>query len=835
MMKIKLTIALIYFFIMLFISCGEDEAVKEDPAPLKTRALELLSQMTLEQKVNQMSGGPKQESVISMMTQIYDAELNIPSMIFTDGTRGTKSMTNNMDYAYTTVFPVASLRAASFDRDSESIVGEISALETRSLGNYVLCAPNLNQTVNPRYGRSQESYGEDSYLIGEMGSSHINGTKYSGAADEDNDGKPDVDENGTVIYYDAEGRRSYAVQSVISEFALSGNESARYQLNALADERTLREVFLAQFKKAIDRADPAGVMSAYNMVNGSWSSSNKELMSDILYGEWGFEGYTVTQWYGIAESTEKAVEAQLGIEMPFSKGVHDFEPAYGGLLVSAVKYGKIPEENIDKIVLRILERKIAYGMLDHGRDFSKTYTIGEEDKYHAYQSAEGLQRPESIQASLEIARRGIVLLKDGGRSTESSDGALLPINSSSEIITAEHPAVMLGQYSNVARTGDIGSSYATSSPPGCSLDITPYQGFSELLGQERVKYFTGNTDPDYYDYYQSVNHEGYGDAEALNALKTASWAIIVSSYVPAIISAVECGIGSCNWERGEEGEQMDRSSLSLPTRDLGNIQAAVQAKTANPDLKIMVIIESGSAVLVEGFVDEVDVIVQAWYPGMCGGQAIAELVFGRTLDQNIWTGEPQEVRAVSFSGKSPVTWPRSDAQLPLYPSSRQTTEYNYSYYHGYRLFEQGLAETEEKSPRYWFGYGLSYNTYSYSNLEVDPNFVNDEGTRLVKVSVDVTNNGEYDSSEIVQAYVGFSHSQLDDAWGRPVKQLFGFERVDIAAGETEKAVMYIEPSDLAYWDEASQSMVIEDIQYELIVAESSDPNAQKLTLAFRLY
>ncbi len=833
-MKTKMTTAVIYSFLMLFISCGEDKAAKEDPS--KTRALELLSQMTLDEKVNQMSGGPHQVTTISMMTQIYNDRLNIPSMVFSDGTRGAKSMTTDMNYAYTTVFPVASLRAASFDRNSERLVGEISALETSSLGNYVLCAPNLNQTVNPRYGRSQESYGEDSYLIGEMASSHINGTKYSGAADEDNNGEPDVDENGKIIYYDAEGRRSYAVQSVISEFTLSGNENARYQLNALADERTLREVFLPQFKKAIDKADPAGVMSAYNMVNGDYCASNKELMSDILYGEWGFEGYTVTQWYGKAESTEKAVEAQLSIEMPYSKGVSDFEPAYGGMLVSAVKYGKIPEESIDKIVLRILERKIAYGMLDHGRDFSKTYTIGEEDEYHAYQSAYGLQRDESVRASLEIARRGIVLLKDGSRSTESSVGGFLPLDSSSGGITAERPAVMLGQYSNIARTGDMCTSNAFSSPMGASLDITPYQGFSEFLGEERVKYFTGNRCPDYYDYFCAVNHEEYGDEEALNALKTASWAIVVCSYIPPNLAKIESEFDNIYLgETREEGETADRSSLSLHFSDLSNIQAAVEARTGNPDLKIMVIIESGSAVLVEGFVDEVDVIVQAWYPGMCGGQAIAELVFGQTLELNMWTDEPQEVRAVSFSGKSPVTWPRSDEQLPFYPSSRQTTEYNYGYYHGYRLFEQGLAGTEEKSPRYWFGYGLSYNTYSYSNLEVDSDYVNDEGTRLIRVSVDVTNNGEFDSSEIVQAYVGFKHSQLNDSWGRPVKQLFGFDRVDIAAGETEKAVMYIEPSDLAYWNEASQSMVIEDIQYELIVSESSDPDARKLTSVFRLY
>ncbi len=826
-----------------FVACLDNKYVLEEYSELEqyhlARAAELLGKMSVEQKVNQMSGGPKQQAVVSMMTQIYDAELNIPSMVYCDGPRGAKAMTDDENFSYTTVFPVSINRASSFDVELERKIGEVSGDETRGLGNYVLLAPCINQVVDPRWGRCQETYGEDTYLLGEMGAAFVLGVQESGKSDA-------VDSAGETIYYDEKGNRSFRVQALIKHYAVNSIENTRRQINAVIDQRTMREVYLPHFKKSIDKADVSAFMTAYNLVNGKYCSQNYDLLKGILYDEWGFKGYTITDWYAKSLNTVESVEAHMGVEMPYSSGIEDGEPFYGPQLLNAITSGAVAEEDINPIVLRILFRKSQYGMLDYGRDFSITYTTGQEDSYHAYQVKSALQKEESIQLALDAAREGMVLIKDGDRTVNSTGTAtFLPLDKDDVTITSANPVVMLGQYANIARQGDIGSSNAISSPMGDSLDTTPYQGFEAFLGNERVEYYTGNKDSS--GVYYAITDSSHGQPEAVTALNTASWAVVVCSYIPANLSSIEMGIDPLTGEMGaplpgsgEEGEAMDRDSMALMSRDLGNIQAAIAAKEgSNPNLKIMVLIESGAPVLVESYLDKVDVIVQAWYGGMCGGQAMAELIFGETYAINLWSEVPQDVKAVSFAGKTPITWPKSEAQLPSYPTGRTTKEYTYDYYHGYRWFDKGMSSTTDKTPRYWFGYGLSYNTYSYDNLNVSMVYAKYEDGRIVevesadedavqmaRVTVDVTNNGSYDSSESVMAFIGFEGTQVDDTYKRPVKQLFAFDRVTLAAGSTETATMYINPDDMKYYDEATGEMVFEDIEYSLIVADSADPDTQ---------
>ncbi len=820
-----------------FVACMDSKYVPNEDDYHWDRAERLYSEMTLEEKVNQMSGGPMQATVISMMTQIYNDRLNIPSMVYCDGPRGAKAMTNEEKFKYTTVFPVSINRASTFDVELERKIGEIAGDETRGLGNYVLLAPCINQVVDPRWGRCQETYGEDTHLLGEMGAAFVAGVQESGKTEE-------VDTKGDNKYYDIDGNRSYQVQALIKHYAVNSIENSRRQINAVIDQRTMREVYLPHFKKSIDKADVSAFMTAYNLVNGKYCSQNYNLLREILFEEWAFKGYTITDWYAISRNTAESVEAWMGVEMPFSSGVANAEPFYGPQLLSAVQAGDVAEDDLKPIVVRILYRKSQYGMLDYGRDFSITYTIGQEDSYHAYQSSKALQTEEAIQLALEAAREGMVLLKDGDRTVNSlgtAEGTYLPLDKEDNTISTTNKVVLLGQYANVARQGDIGSSNCISSAPGASLDITPYQGFRAFLGDQKVSYFTGEIDPDHYNAYVAVNDPSLPDNLALTALQTASWAVVVCSYIPANLSAIETGGGVPLPNSGEEGEAMDRSSLALKDRDLGNIQAAIDAKETNTDLKIMVVIESGSPVLVDDFMEDVDVIIQAWYGGMCGGQAIAELVFGEILELNLWSEVPQDdyPKAVSFSGKTPITWPKTQEQLPNYPTSRDTTEYEYGYYHGYRWFDKDLPTTTDKEPRYWFGYGLSYNTYTYSGLNVEmvnARYVDGRvveldatetgGSQMAKVTVQVTNNGSYDAAESVMAFIGFEQTQVDDTYGRPEKQLFGFDRVQIAAGATETATIYINPDELKYYDEASEKMVFEDIDYSLIVADSADPSAQ---------
>jgi hypothetical protein len=401
----------------------------------------------------------------------------------------------------------------------------------------------------------------------------------------------------------------------------------------------------------------------------------------------------------------------------------------------------------------------------------------------------------------------------------------------------------------------------------------------------RVKAYTGyyrlavdDNPPVFYP----INDPDHPQPAALAALKTASYGIVVCAYIPANLSEIEAGTDPVDGY-GEAGEAQDKPNLHLKDRDLGNIRALIDIRDnpANPnhneDLKIIILLKTGSAVMVEEFLNA-DVIIQAWYPGMVGGQAIAELLFGRTMNRNLLGEEindpgefadrfPDQVNTpISFTGKVPMTWPRYESttrratgnvdvedvigQLPFINTGaggRGITNYDYHYYHGYRWFHRGaaliptlgtvpsdrIARGDAFLPRYWFGYGLSYNTYTYSNVVVN-NDVEHEGKNKIRVTVDVTNHGDIDAHEVVQAYISFENTRLqfdpnarwnqpNPQWGRPLKQLVAFNRVLVPAGETvEQVEMFIDPEDLAYWQVSRNRMRLENIDYTVIVASNAD-------------
>ena len=913
------------------------------------RALLILESMTLEEKVEQMSGGTFEDGNPASMSQRYriHEDFPVPAMVFTDGPRGTKSMTPFRNT--TTVFPVPVLRASAWDVADERRVGNTAAMEVRSLGSYVMLAPCINQTVHPKWGRTQEAFGEDPYLLGVMGQAFVEGIQSQGYAGNDSSGRP-IYANAQYFHerrYSQEtpnplDYRSYRVQAVPKHFAVNNWENSRRLMSANIDNRTLREIFLPHFKKAMIDGDSAGVMAAYNQVNSLWASSNPNLLRDIIYDDWGFDGFIMTDWYVQLNSTLMALQAGLCIEMPFSDvvGPNDIY-VYGNKLYDYVQANPLAElEFLDPLVTRILYTKVKFGMLDFGRDF-----LSQSREYidaSAYQTNIGIELDDGRQIALEIARKGMVLLKDGDRSlTGTGTTSILPLDAGA--ISTNNRIVLIGRYADgditdtmspnwgcMPRMGDIGSSNARS-----SRWVSPTRGIAKYLGDttlasnsqypngrpplgsnagvtasntvyagRKVQAYTGMNTPlnsppvIYYSIdgkdQDNVTHNQWVDTQAMTALADDStgYAIIVCAYVPANLSEIEGGIKARDGT-GEQGEAQDKRTSSLRPRDLNNIEAVREIKrTSNPNLKIIVLLNTGSPVPVEDFLaDDVDVIIQAWYPGICGGQAIAELLFGKTLNYNMITslyfteegyGESDNIprdwegdiasRPISFTGKTPITWPMYDGGLQrLYPGtdeeidiedpndrgqlpyvltatgSRSITNVNYGYYHGYKFFEKGLSRrVGSPDPRYWFGHGLSYNTYTYSNIQVNPNY---DGGRMIRVTVNVTNNGEFEADEVVQAYISFANTQLTTAsnltgdtvfipgqpapqWGRPVKQLVAFDRVTVPAGQTRTAEMFINPEDLAYWNDTAVRpdsnrtgrMMLEDINYTVIAASSADPN-----------
>jgi len=380
----------------------------------------------------------------------------------------------------------------------------------------------------------------------------------------------------------------------------------------------------------------------------------------------------------------------------------------------------------------------------------------------------GLTKSQENQLlALEAARQGMVLLKNGPQRALADD--VLPFDAQ----TMSKVAVV-GFFANQTNLGDKGSSDAKVQDP--ELIITPYEGVRD--------YFSGTTVT-----YQNVagNESNLQDADAI---------VVVTAYWPADLQRSPAS---------EEGEWKDRVSMALVKRDLDNVSAALALRNANPGMKVIVLVKSGGAV-VGNWIDDVDAMIMGWFGGMREGQALAEILFGD----------------VNPSAKISESFPFQESDLPPYNTSI-TGDFPYSYYHGYAWLDK-----EGITPRYPFGFGLSYTTYAYSNLQVAEPTIASNGT--LTVTVDVQNTGPVTGSEVVQLYVGYDNTSVSDEWGRPVKDLKGFTRLeDIEPGETRTATITVDAEELAYWNTSTDGWEVESMTYQLYVGPSSDtadPNMQ---------
>jgi beta-glucosidase len=715
------------------------------------RALGLLRSMSVEEKVQQMSGLTYNPN--NMFDQGDNERLGIPGFRFMDGPRGVRWY--NTDWG-TTVFPVAEARAASWNLELERRIGKAMADEMRALGRHVLLAPTINQVSHPRWGRAQESYGEDAFLLGEMGTSFIAGAQYDPTVADPLDPGQTVDPE------------AYRIQACAKHLAANNIEDTRIYVNAVLDERTLREVFLPHFKKAAD-AGVACVMASYNRVNGNYSGKSKALVRDILKTDWGYQGWVVSDWFAKGD-TQASPVAGLDIEMPFSEGacpsIFDCTYFYGNRLVQRVKDGSVDAALVDEAVLRILYKKVHFGVIDRW-DVNQDW-------------APYLTKSDAAQAlALEAAEEGIVLLKNGPTADLADDVLPLDVETTPKI-------ALVGKFAAQENMGDKGSSNAKVIDS--ELVITPYEGLAEAVGATNTSSSSCGSAT-----RCALSFETVAGNEA--AVQAADVVFVITAYYPADLARSPAG---------EEGEWKDRVSLSLPQRDLDNISAAVALKGAKPALKVVVIVKSGGAI-VTPWIGGVDAVVMAWYAGMKEGTALAEIVFG----------------TVNPSAKLVQSFPVNEGDLPAFQNTT-TGDVPYDYYHGYRWLDR-----EGTPPRFPFGFGLSYTTFAYSNLVVQTPTVSADGT--VTVTVDVTNTGPRTGTEVVQLYVGYDDTAVSDAWGRPEKELKAFARAeDLAPDETRTVTLKVHAADLAYWDGAAKRMTVEKMTYPVYVAPSSDtdgPNA----------
>jgi len=577
-------------------------------------------------------------------------------------------------------------RGASWDISLEEKLGEVIGKEVRSQGANLFGGVCINLLRHPAWGRAQETYGEDSFHIGELGAALVRGVQ------------------------------KHNVMATAKHYAANSIEYSRFKVDVQISERTLREVYLPHFKCCVEEGC-ATIMSAYNKVRGEYCGHNSYLLRDILKGEWGFEGFVHSDWMNGLRNTVKGILGGLDVEMPRAK-------YYGKKLEKAIKLGKVPLNLVDDSVRRILLTILKFTTKEDPQKYSIDL-IGCDDH---------------ILLAREVAEKSMVLLKNQNN--------ILPFNTNK----MDSLAVM-GPLADMKNTGDHGSSHVRQ-----RNIITPLQGIKNYVG----------------DKIKVIHNEGYDIHVVQQIAQSVDSVVLVVGYTfkeeGEYIPHISKGLG-------------DRTNLGLKEDDIKLINAVTKVNK-----KCVVVLVGGTAILMEEWKEKVPSILMAWYSGMEGGHALANILFGK----------------VNPSGKLPFTIPKDPAHLPYFDI--YVDEIEYGYYHGYTLMEK-----ENIEPAFPFGFGLSYTEYTYKNIRVEST------EEIIIVSVDISNIGAFAGEEIVQLYVGFENSSVD----RPLKLLRGFKRVALKPEETKTVSIDVRKKDFAWYNPDNRVWEVESIEYTIYIGSSS--------------
>jgi beta-glucosidase len=549
------------------------------------------------------------------------------------------------------------------------------------------------------------------------------------------------------------GVQGEGVIATVKHFAANNQEFERHRIDESIDERALHEIYLPAFKAAVEEAGVWSVMNAYNKVNGFYCAENTYLLHDILRKQWGFRGFVISDW-GSTYSTAGTVNAGMDLEMPGGQAMRDWlvKPSTqrdgngcGWLtpdkVLAEVKAGKISQAAIDQNAGSILRVLFASGL------FQKQHPGGGP-----------VDTPEQRAVARTAATEGIVLLKN--------QGSLLPLSAA-----RLHSIAVIGPNAAVARTGGGGSSLVRP-----KYAVKPLDGIRERAGSG-VKV----------DYALGVSMEGEDaakDAPAIREqLRKEAAALAAKADVAIVVAGNAASI---------ESEDFDRKTMNLPAGQDELIEAVVKANR-----NTVVVINAGSPVAMDRWVDRVPAILDMWYGGQEGGNAIADILFG----------------VANPSGKLPVTFPKKWENSPAYghyPGTNLHVAYAEGIYVGYRYFD-----TRNVEPLFPFGHGLSYSKFDLSDLRIAPAQV--AAGAPVDVALQVRNSGSRAGAEVVQVYVHDVKSSVD----RPVQELKGFRRVVLKPGEVQPVKFTLDRGAMSFYSPSKKEWVSEPGRFEVRVGTSS--------------
>jgi beta-glucosidase-like glycosyl hydrolase len=639
--------------------------------------------------------------------------LGLPGFAFSDGPRG-------VVIGPATCFPVSMARGATWDLDLEERIGAAIGRELRAVGATLYGGVCVNILRHPAWGRAQETYGEDPVAVGEMGAAL------------------------------ARGVQRWAM-ACVKHFACNSIEDSRFIVDVTVEDTPLHEIFLPHFRRVVDEG-VAAVMTAYNSVNGSWCGHSRQLITEVLRGEWGFEGFVISDWiFGVRDAPASLV-AGLDVEMPYRM-------VRASHLDEALERGDAWEE-VNAAVTHVVSTLLRFDdVLGRPRPDRSVLACAEHRTL-----------------AREAATKSIVLL----RNEPVGAAPLLPFDPGSLSRVA-----VIGRLAAVRNLGDGGSSDVWAPEVVTALDglraalphaevvhsdgDDPAEAAALAAGCDAAVVIVGYTRADEGEYMGLEDTAKLTDllppkddpALAMAFTESAStdpWhqTAPVSAGDPAVSGAGE----AANFTVAG-----DRASLRLHDRDEELIEAV---SGAQPSTAVSIV--AGSAVIVSPWIYKVPAVMQSWYSGMEGGHAVADVLLGRVVP----------------SGRLPFTVPTDAAHLP--PFEARTSSAFYDGWHGWWLLER-----DGNAPQFPFGFGLSYTSFELGAVSAVPSGTGEPG---LVVRGSVHNSGGRDGADVVQVYGGPSVP----APGRRPRRLLGFARLEVPAGATAEFDIRVRPETLAIRD-----------------------------------
>jgi beta-glucosidase len=646
---------------------------------------------------------------------IEETRLGIPADFTNEGLRGVAAPN-------ATSFPSESGLGHTWDTELIREVGRITGSEARAMGYTNIYAPTLDVTRDQRWGRVEDTYGEDPYLASRLGVEMVKG----------------LQENYTV----AATAKHFAVYSVGK-----GAREGQARTDPQVSSREVENILLPPFRAVIKEAGLLGVMSSYNDFDSIPITGSEYWLTDRLRKEFGFRGYVVSDSAAVEylynkhavatdmkDAVRQSILAGLNVKTNFTRPEDFILP-----LRELVKEGKVPVKTLDDRVRDVLRVKFTIGLFDHPyvEDAKKTKAIVNSEEHRA--------------VALRAARESLVLLKN--------DKNVLPLSKQIKSIAVIGP-----------NADDQTLSHYRYGPSAVEA-ITVKQGIQNLLGSSvKVNYAKGC----------EVVNEHWPETEVLPEPLTAEEQRHINEAVEAVKNS-EVAIVVLGDSSKTVGESASRTSLDLPGRQLELVQAVYAV--GKP---VIVVLLNGRPMSINWVNKYVPGIIEGWFPGAQGGTAIAEVLFG---DYNP-------------SGKLTMTFPKTAGQIPYNFPTKPSAQW------------EG-EKTRVDGALYYFGYGLSYTTFKYSNLKITPAKQSLNGE--VKISLDVQNTGLREGVEIVQLYT----RDLVSSVTTYEKNLRGFQRVSLKPGETKSITFTLTPEDLSLWNR-SMKFVVEPGMFRVMVGAASE-------------